>query len=287
MVDFRQLVSRDTLSQIASGTDILGDRLIRSIDVELTSPIRIRASNPVSYVVAVESVIVTSPETGRSKIPKPISGIQPIFTGGTFTVPSVSGGSITNTTGSAPVTLTMSPSSNRKIGVNLNASGQIIVSLGSAGVGVVPVSQCPAVPQGCISAGYVIVYCDVSGVIQMPVNTSIYQYTSPYTESNAGATFGSVSAVSSPVYAVQSNDYVIMVNSSANAVSINLPLSSVNAGRILVVKDVGGFASMFGKSISVVPNGSENIEGANAPVVMDNSRMSLTFICDSVGWYII
>jgi len=70
-------------------------------------------------------------------------------------------------------------------------------------------------------------------------------------------------------------------------VSINLPLSSVNAGRILVVKDVGGFASMFGKSISVVPNGSENIEGANAPVVMDNSRMSLTFICDSTGWYII
>jgi hypothetical protein len=287
MVDFRQLVSRDALSQIASGADILGDRLIRSTDVELTSPIRIIASNPASYVVAVESVVVTSPETRRSRIPKPISGIQPIFTGGSFTVPSVSGGVITNTTGSAPVTLTMTPSSNRKIGVNLNSAGQIIVSIGSAGVGIVPVSQCPSVPQGCISAGYIIVYCDVSGVIQIPTNASIYQYTSPYTESNAGATFGSISVISTPSYSVQSNDYVIMVNSSANAVLISLPEAAVSAGRILVVKDVGGFASMSGKSIRVVPNGAESIEGVNASVVMDNSRMSLTFICDSVGWYII
>lgn len=287
MVDFRQVVSRDTLSQIANGADAEGDNLIRSLDNETTPPLRILASDPVSYTISVESISITNPETGRKRIPRPISGTLPNFIGGTITFPAASGGSITNSTGTPPVVLSMNPSSNRKIGINLNASGQLVPVVGAAGVGITPSTDCPTVPQGCIAIGYVLLICDALGVIQQPSGSSIYQYTGAGAESNAGAVYGSFNVVATATYTVQNNDYIILADTSLNAVTITLPPVSANMGRMLVIKDAGGFASWVNKAITITPAGSDYIDMANGSIVMDNNFMSLTLMCGYAGWFII
>jgi hypothetical protein len=287
MVDFRQVVSRDTLSQIANGTDAQGDSLIRSLDSETTPPCRIRATDVASYDVLVDAVVVVNPATGRNRVAHPISGIQPTFTGATITFPAASGGNITNTSGSGPVVLSMNPNTCRKVGINISTPGQVMLTLGAAAPGISPLPACPSVPQGCLAAGYVLVICDALGVIQVITNSNIYQYAGSGGESNAGAVYGSFNVVATATYTVQANDYIILADTSLNAVTITLPPVSTNLGRMLVIKDAGGFASWVNKAVTISPAGADYIDMANGSVVMDNDFMSLTLMCGYAGWFII
>jgi len=90
-------------------------------------------------------------------------------------------------------------------------------------------------------------------------------------------------------YAVAASDCVIPVNSSAGAVTITLTaVTAAQKGRLVIVKDVGGSASMSGKNIVVSPNGSNKIDGVNASVAIDGDRYSFMFVCNGVdGWDII
>jgi len=289
VVDTRQVVSREALTQITNdNTVILGDRAILSIDNELTAPLRIKASEPASLVVNVGSIKVTNPQTGRVRTIPPISGTIPSFSGGTITLPAVSGGNITNSTGAPAVVLTLGVGLFVAVGVNMSSSGQLIVVEGIPAVSAATCSP-PITATGCRGVGHFIVQ-NLAGVIQPVSNASIYQYSSAPNSGSEGAVFTKFGdVVTSASYSVGATDYLIPVDTTANAVSVNLPVvTDAFKGRNLIIKDVGGKASQLGKNITVVPAGADQIDGINAPVPMDLERMSLTFICNGVnGWVMV
>lgn len=292
MVDIRQTVSRDNLTQIAESIDKLGDDLLRAIDKEVTDPIRIRASSPASMIVQVENIFVTNPDHLRRRVIPPINGMIPNFSGGTITVPAASGGNLVPSVGS-PVVLTLAIGYNANIGVSVDGSGNIVLFVGTA-IASTPNLYAPYVPQGSRSVGYFNVQ-NIGGVIQTVTNTNVVQYKYAPVAETEGAMFVRYgNTVTSGPYTVASDDYLIPIDTTANVAPLVINLPSVNIalkGRQLVVKDVGGNVSKVNKYANVVPNGANSIEGVsgvNGTIKMDTDRMSLTFVCDGVsGWYII
>lgn len=294
MVDIRQIVANNVyLPQIAEAMDKKGDSLALATDSELTMPLRIRASDPSSLVVNVENIKITNPQHSRSRTIPPINGVIPAFISGTITIPSATGGNITNSTGAPAVVLTLSTGYYAKIGINFNSSAQLIVSVGvpstvSANAGI------PPVPQGSRGVGYFTAY-NLGGTIQVISNASIVQYIDMSANATEGAVFvkwGST-IVSGP-YSVSLDDYLIPIDTTAMIapLTINLPaVTTLQKGRQLIVKDVGGNISRINKYANIVPNGSdkiENISGLAGATRMDMDNMSLTFVCDGLaGWWII
>ena len=105
-----------------------------------------------------------------------------------------------------------------------------------------------------------------------------------------GAVQVNYGAVQTTNYTVQSSDYFIPFNTSANLANININLPAVSAGnkgRVLILKDVGGSCGFFNKNVSVVPSGANTIDGSNSSVTIDSSYVSITLTSDgSAGWWI-
>lgn len=85
---------------------------------------------------------------------------------------------------------------------------------------------------------------------------------------------------------VTSTDNQILINKTTPATTtINLPAASTRSNLPLVIKDMAGNCATF--TITIVPNGSENIEGA-ATLTMTINKQSFTLVpVASVGWEII
>lgn len=76
-----------------------------------------------------------------------------------------------------------------------------------------------------------------------------------------------ISVANSP-YAVQSTDYLIMVDTSGGPVTINMQPAAARANREVEIKDATGNAST--NPISVVRNGAETIDGLTTyPIASD------------------
>jgi len=84
-------------------------------------------------------------------------------------------------------------------------------------------------------------------------------------------------------YAVLSTDYVIGVDSTGGAFTINLPAAAGMAGRHLLIKDEAGTAAA--SNITIDANAGEFIDGA-LTAVLSVSRASLSLYCDGTGWMI-
>ncbi len=82
------------------------------------------------------------------------------------------------------------------------------------------------------------------------------------------------------------HDFTLFVDSSSGVVSINLPAASVSAGRVLIIKSVANSGT---NNITIVRNGSDNIEAIGANYVMDADYQSVTLQCynGASGWFII
>lgn len=291
MVDIRQIVANNIyLTQLAEAMDKKGDALIQAIDAEVTPPLRIRASVTPDLVIIIDSIQVSNPIHGRVHTIPPISGTIPAFTSGTITLPASSGGNITNNTGAPVVPLSITAGNYVKIGININASGQLVVAVGTDGTSIAA-ATIPTTPNGCRAIGYIITQ-SVGGAIQAVTNDRIVQFSSSSASQGEGAVFSKVSApVTSTPYSVSFDDYIITVDTTAAVAQtvINLPaVTSAQKGRTLIVKDVGGNLSVFNKGVLLTPNGTNLIEGANSAIIMDIDRMSLTLVCDgSTGWFIV
>ena len=98
----------------------------------------------------------------------------------------------------------------------------------------------------------------------------------------AGTVAYSGSITISP-YAVVATDYILGIDTSAGALEVDLPAASGKAGRMLVIKDVGGSAGT--NNITVDPNGSEKIDGQSSLVIAANSGSAMIF-CDGSHWFI-
>jgi len=87
-------------------------------------------------------------------------------------------------------------------------------------------------------------------------------------------------------YSVATTDYIVGVNTSAGAVTTTLPgAATAGAGRLLIIKDIGGYASASAKAINIVTNGSEKIDGADSLQILVSSG-TVSLFSDGSNWYV-
>ena len=92
----------------------------------------------------------------------------------------------------------------------------------------------------------------------------------------------SVNFAASP-YTVQASDYVLEVDTSGGAVTINMPSVALRGGKPLEVKDVTGNASA--NAISVVRNGTDTIDGQTTyPMAADFISLNFRPNKAGTGW---
>lgn len=102
----------------------------------------------------------------------------------------------------------------------------------------------------------------------------------------SGAQRVNVGTVHTSNYTVLATDYLVQVDTSAAVATtiITLPASvAANQGQTVVVKDVGGQCNQAGKAIQIAPNGTDQIDGINAPLTLGIKKFSLTFIANQSG----
>jgi len=115
-------------------------------------------------------------------------------------------------------------------------------------------------------------------------NATIGASTAAPVTMTAGAVKYRSKANSDSPYSVVASDYIIGVNTTGGAVEIDLQAaSSAGAGRMLIIKDVGGAAGT--NNITIDPNGSEKIDGQSTVVIAANSGSVMLF-CDGSNYFI-
>lgn len=131
-INANQIVDRDILQQIFPYvSDQLLDTLLRSIDKDLTVPLRADASSTPNLVVSIGPAIVNNTVSGRQQSIPHIQNLLPVFTSGSVTFPSADGGTIVVSPGS---NLTLNCPSNQyvKILISLDSTGNLIVTQGAS-----------------------------------------------------------------------------------------------------------------------------------------------------------
>jgi len=93
-------------------------------------------------------------------------------------------------------------------------------------------------------------------------------------------------SVSDPIYIASTTDHYLGVDTSANLVTITLPLASISgSGKVLVIKDESGNSSV--NNITIAVTGVDSIDTRHGYVMSANFE-SITVVSDGVnGWFII
>lgn len=170
----RQIVSRDVLQQIfptVAGQQL--DLLLRSINIDLSVPLRADASSAPDLVVTFGPSNVNNTVSGRQKSISHINNLIPVFTSGTITFPSSDGGTITVSPGSN-ITLNCPSNQFNKILVSLNSTGNLVASQGTPNAVVTSVAV--PVPITNTTPICFIVIFNSSGTIQNIVQNQIFQF---------------------------------------------------------------------------------------------------------------
>lgn len=82
--------------------------------------------------------------------------------------------------------------------------------------------------------------------------------------------------------AALATDYLLLVNATAGAVTVNLPAAASSAGALIVVKK----ADASGNAVTIDANASETIDGATTQALASQYD-ALTVACDGTGWWIV
>jgi hypothetical protein len=86
-------------------------------------------------------------------------------------------------------------------------------------------------------------------------------------------------------YAVLATDEIIKVDATTAAVIVNLEAAATaGSGRRITVKRMD---AVIANSITVVPDGTELLEGVNAAWAIVNQYDAISFVCDGTGWIIV
>jgi len=174
-IDARQVISRDTLQQLAPyATDKEVDDLLRSINSDTTSPLKLDASNPADRTINVGPAIVSNAESNRQKTIPHIGSLLPNdFTSGTVVFPSASGGAITVTPGNDN-TLTVTSNNYIKVLIYMDVNGDLNVLPGIENAVEVDATVLPA-PSGSLPIGYVTLFNN-AGTIDTIIQSKIFQF---------------------------------------------------------------------------------------------------------------
>jgi hypothetical protein len=91
------------------------------------------------------------------------------------------------------------------------------------------------------------------------------------------------------VEAVQTADFTAengkMYPFNPAGATLNIQLPAPSASMHIVVKDLSG--DLLNKTVTIVRNGTENIDGQAANLVLQSDLESSTLISDGVDWYLI
>ena len=83
-------------------------------------------------------------------------------------------------------------------------------------------------------------------------------------------------------YTVLSTDTVLLVDTTAGAVELDLPAVASSSGRTLVIKDEGGNAAT--NAITIDPNASETLDGSATSATITTAYGHMTIFCDGTQW---
>jgi hypothetical protein len=184
--DARQVALRKFLEQIGNRTHHEGtadskpanhselDNLLDSIDLELTSPLRLDASNPADLTLNVGPAIITNTENNRNKTIPHIGSLLPNdFTSGTITFPATSGNPIVVSPGNDGV-LTLSNNTYIQVLIYMDANGDLNVLPGVEDAVEADAMILPT-PNNTLPIGYVTLFNN-AGTIDALAQEKIYQF---------------------------------------------------------------------------------------------------------------
>lgn len=184
--DARQIGLRRFLEQIGNRTHHEGtadakpagvselDNLLDSIDMDLTQPLRMDASNPADLVVSVGPAIVTNTETNRNKTIPHVGRLLPNdFTSGTVTFPASSGGNIVLSPGINSV-LTVPSNEYVKVLIYMDVNGDLNALPGETNAVEATASVLPP-PNNTLPLGYITLFNN-AGTIDPVAQSDIYQF---------------------------------------------------------------------------------------------------------------
>lgn len=181
MADIRQTILKDVVNQLADNqANVEVDDLLRSVDNEVTPPLRMKIVSPATHVVTIDPLVVVNPETNRNRTIPPIAGVAlPLsFASATVTLPSGGGsgtGNVTESTVANTVALSMSANQFQRIGLFMNQVGQIQLTVGIA-AGTAAAATIPTNINGAFAIGHILAATDGSNEVNAVVNTSLFQY---------------------------------------------------------------------------------------------------------------
>ncbi len=177
-MDARQSRQRSLLDQLSTSTDLRLDNIMDLVNVELTMPIRMKASTSPNRVLNLGAANIQTSGTGghsRNRVLPPVNNTVLSFAGGTVEFPAVSSGSIIGSvTFQSAYTLNITVNQYRKVLVMIDSTNKIALSFGAEGASE-SAATVPAQLGGTFAIGYVTLQ-NVAGTISNVVNSKIYQF---------------------------------------------------------------------------------------------------------------
>ena len=177
----KQIISKKVLDRLYKQSEFFStdddnidlDRLLQTINEELTPPFPMSESSPADLVLNIGAISKTNTETDITHITPPISGLLPNFTGATVTFPSTSGGNAVPSAGDS-LAINITAGNFLKVGISVDATGDIVLQTGVEGA-TEAAATAPPLASGTHAVGYVVLQ-NIAGTIQNIENTRIYQY---------------------------------------------------------------------------------------------------------------
>lgn len=174
-IDSRQIISRDLLAKLTNASNSELDNILRALDLEVTSPLNMRASNTPDLTISVGPAIVTNPETNAKKsIPHVGSLLPNDFTAGTieFTTP---GGAVNISPGINNTIAPMASNEFLKVTIYIDPNGDLNVLSADPATLEADTLALPA-PRGTLPLGYVLLQEDGSGGLNVIEQGDIFQF---------------------------------------------------------------------------------------------------------------
>ena len=196
---------------------------------------------------------------------------------------AATGGEATAGTSTAPVISTLGET-NVDLGLAANGTGTVTIR-GNTNSGTLSLNN-PAntyathiKPPSDLGADYTLILPDDDGDANEVLQTDGSGNLSWVAQSGGGLT---IATTSSATYSLSTYNTMVIVDSSSNAVEVDLPTASGNAGKTVDVLAKTGATN----AVTVDPNGSETINGNAASRILNVDYSNITLVSDGSNWVI-